>query len=95
MGISRELNIGRGYVPSLIHDCQNFRKITPRWVPKQGTEEHKQNSLEIAIKHLLRYHNEENALQIRSKTQVFPINWCSVVSRILMGRSWLIAKSDD
>jgi len=44
--IANELSLNVGSVETIIHERLKFSKVSARWVPKQLTDEHKQQRID-------------------------------------------------
>ena len=62
------LQISHGSAYEIIHNRLGFNKVCARWVPKQLTQLHKQQRLDICQKHLDRYGNERDVFLNRIVT---------------------------
>jgi len=56
--VANSLNISHGSAFTIMHDKLGFRKVCARWVPRELTEEHKRNRVEICQSLLTRYRDE-------------------------------------
>jgi hypothetical protein len=58
--VAKHLQISHGSAHDIIHNRLGFHKVCARWVPKQLTEEHKNNRV-VICRLLDRYSNESEA----------------------------------
>jgi histone-lysine N-methyltransferase SETMAR len=58
--IASALDISEGSAYSMVHGILGPHKVCVRWVPKELTEEHKRNRVDISYRLLERYCNEED-----------------------------------
>lgn len=58
--IERKLEISHGSVSNIIHDILKYHKVSSRWVPRQLTDDLKQNRVLISQAHLSRFKKEKN-----------------------------------
>lgn len=66
--VACSLQISHGSAHEIIHDKLGFRKVCARWVPKDLTEMHKHNRVQICQRLLDRYNNEGEAFLERIVT---------------------------
>jgi len=58
--IANELSLSVGSVETIIHEHLKFSKVSARWVPKQLTDEHKQQRIDACQSLVTRYRKEQN-----------------------------------
>ena len=63
--LANHFEISHGSAYDIIHNRLGFRKVSARWVPKQLTEEQKNNHVAICQRLLDRYANEGEAFLTR------------------------------
>ena len=66
--VAHSLNVGHGSAYKIVHDMLGFRKVCARWVPRELTEEHKRNRVEICQSLLNRYSDQGEAFLERIVT---------------------------
>jgi hypothetical protein len=66
--VTTEVGIGHASAHKLIHDIQQYCKVSSWWVPRQLTPDHKAQRMGTSLQHLLHYETEENAFLFQSVT---------------------------
>ncbi|PSN31921.1 hypothetical protein C0J52_28408 [Blattella germanica] len=53
--LSQKFNISYGAVYDIVHENLKFRKVSARWMPKNLTDDHKDQRMMASLDHLTRY----------------------------------------
>ena len=84
--VANHFEISHGSAYDTIHNRLGFRKVCARWVPKELTEDHRNNRVVICQRLLDRYANEGEAFLTRIVTG--DETWSIILHRKAKARAW-------